>query len=131
MRPALTILLMFAAASAAAESTKVAEAGDTAYFIDRASISSSGAIARVPVIHDYARPEPGGVRSRRVLYDVDCGRERLRSVSGAEYSAPMAQGDTLNSWERESEWLYVTAQTGSSIAPRTPYRPIVKFVCSR
>ena len=131
MRATLTTLMLLAATSASADSVKVTEAGDIAYYVDRASITSKGDIHRVPVVHDYPKPEPGGVRSRRVMYDVDCGRERLRSLSGTEYAEPMAQGKNLNSWERESEWLYVAPQTGSSIPPRTPYRPIVRFVCSR
>ena len=101
MRATLTTLLLLAATSASADSVKVTEAGDTAYYVDRASITSKGDIHRVPVVHDYAKPEPGGVRSRRVIYDVDCGRERLRSLSGTEYAEPMAQGK--NMWHRRPE----------------------------
>ena len=131
MRVVVATLLVFLATSVAADPVKVTQAGDTAYYVDRASVSSNGDLFRVPVIHDYAKPEPGEVRSRRVLYDVECARERLRSVSGMEYAEPMARGKHLNSWQRESEWLYVAPQTGSSLPPRTPYRSIVRFVCSR
>jgi hypothetical protein len=101
------------------------------YYVDPGSVSDKDSVRRVSVLHDYAKPEPGGVRSRRVVYEIDCARERLRSLSATEYSEPMAQGKTVNSWERESDWLYVAPTTGSNIPSRTPYRPIVKFVCSR
>jgi hypothetical protein len=84
----------------------------------------------VSVIQDYAGQQSGGVLSRRVSYEVDCAAERLRSVSGTEYTEPMARGRSLASWERESEWLYVTPRTGTNIASRTPYRAIVRHVCA-
>jgi hypothetical protein len=131
MRTAVFPVLMLAAASASADWVKVYEAGGTAYYVDPASVVVQGGVRRTSVIHDYAQPQPGAVRSRRVTYDIDCAGERLRSVSASEYAEPMSQGKALNAWERESEWAYVGVTTGSSIAPRTPYRPIVKFVCSR
>ena len=131
MRAVLSTLLLVAATSASAGLVKVTELGDATYHVDPASVSSKGNLHRVPVIHDYAKPEPGGVRSRRVSYDIDCTNERLRSVSVTEHSESMAQGKSVSSWERESDWLYVAPVTGSNIPSRTPYRPIVKFVCSR
>src|SRR4029450_7363706 len=110
---------------------KVSEATDTVYYLDQASISDKGKFRRVSVIQDYAKQEPSGVRSRRVLYEIDCTEERLRSIAGMEHSDSMAQGNSVNSWERESEWLYVAPRTGSRIASRTPYRSILKFVCAR
>jgi hypothetical protein len=123
--------LLLAATSAWADWVKVTAVSDTVYYVDPESVSKVGNVRRVSVIHDYAKPEPGGVHSRRVLYEIDCTGERLRSLSASEHSEPMAQGKSVNSWERESEWLYVAPTTGSNIPSRTPYRPIVKFVCSR
>jgi hypothetical protein len=131
MRAVLSTLLLLAATSAWAGWVKVTEVSDTVYYVDPELVSNKGSVRRVSVIHDYAKPEPGGVRSRRVLYEIDCAGERLRSLSATEHSEPMAQGKSVYSWERESEWLYVAPTTGSNIASRTPYRPIVKFVCSR
>ena len=119
------------ATSAWANIEKVTEAAGTTYYVDSASVSGKDNIRRVPVIHDYLKPEPDGVRSRRVTYDIDCAAERLRSVAVNEYSTSMAQGTSMRSAERESDWLYVTPVTGSNLSPRTPFRAIVKFVCSR
>jgi len=126
-----TLLILLGADSAAAAVVKVTEAGDITYYVDPEAIVSKDNVRRVSVVHDHAKPESGGVRSRRVVYEIDCSGERLRSVSATEHSEPMAQGGAVNSWQRESDWLYVTPITGSSIPARTPYRPIVKFVCSR
>lgn len=131
MRAVLSALLFLAATSAWASWVKVAEVGDTVYYVDPESVGGKGSVRRVSVIHDYAKEEPGGVRSRRVLYEIDCAGERLKSLAATEHSEPMAQGKTLNSWERESDWLYVAPVTGSSLPSRTPYRPIVRFVCAR
>ena len=131
LRVTLSALMLLAAFSASAGAVNVTEAGGTAYHVDAESVTKKDNAYRASVIHDYAKSEPGGVRSRRVLYEIDCTNERLRSLSATEYSEPMAQGKTVSSWERESEWLYVAPRTGSNIPSRTPYRPIVKFVCSR
>ena len=131
MRPILSAIFLLVATSTWADLVKVSEATDTVYYLDSASISDKDKFRRVSVIQDYAKQEPSGARSRRVLYEIDCTEERLRSIAGMEHSDSMAQGNSVNSWERESEWLYVAPRTGSSIASRTPYRPILKFVCSR
>jgi hypothetical protein len=122
--------LLLAATPAWAGLVKVTESGDTAYYVDRDAVGSKDGLRRVSVVHDYAKPEPGGVRSRRVTYEVDCSGEKLRSLSATEHAEPMAQGKILNAWERESDWLYVAPTTGSSLPSRTPYRPIVRYVCS-
>jgi hypothetical protein len=131
MRAIVFSVLLLSATSVLADSVKVAETSDTAYYLDPASISARNGFRRVSVIHDYSKQEPAGARSRSVLYEIDCVEERLRSIAVTEYSEPMARGPSVNSWQRESEWLYVAARTGSNIAVRTPYRPIVRFVCSR
>jgi len=131
MRAILCAILLLAAASAWADWVKLTETTDTVYYLDPALISDNGEFRRVVVLQSYATQEPAGTRSRRVSYEIDCGGERLRSVAVTEYSEPMAQGKSVNSWERQSEWLYVAPITGSNIPRRTPYRPILRFVCSK
>jgi hypothetical protein len=131
MRPIVFSALLLSVTPAWGDVMKVADANGTAYYLDPASISARDALRRVSVIHDYSEQDSAGVRSRSVLYEIDCPEERLRSVAVNEYSEPMARGQSVNSWQRESDWLYVAARTGSNIAVRTPYRSIVRFVCSR
>jgi len=131
MRAILTGVLVLAATSAWAEWVKVTETNDTVSYVDPATIVNKGSFRQVSVIQDYATQGPGGVRSRQVLYEIDCTGERLRSLSVTEHSEPMARGERVNSWERESEWLYVAPRTGSNIPARGTYRTILRFVCSR
>jgi hypothetical protein len=131
MRASVFTLLLLAAAPAGADRVKVGETADTAYYVDTASIADAGDLRRVAVIYDYAKQEPGGIRSRIVSYEIDCAGERLRSIAVTEYPQPMAQGERSGRQARESEWLYVAPRTGSSIGARGPYRPILRFVCSR
>jgi hypothetical protein len=131
MRTILFGVLMLAAVCVWADWVKVTETGDTAYYVDPASISEQGDFRRVSVLQNHAIQEPGGMRSRRVSYEIDCAGARLRSVAATEYTEPMAQGKSANSWESESAWLYVAPRTGSNISSRTPYRAILGFVCSR
>jgi hypothetical protein len=131
MRTVLMIAIAFAAPPAWADWVKVNEVDDISYYVDTASIADKDNLRRVAVVQDYAKPQPAGVRSRRVSYDVDCASEALRSVAVTEHAEPMAQGKSVGSWQRQSEWLYVAPRTGSNIAARTPYRSIVRLVCSR
>ena len=130
MRTILAAVLLFAASSAWAEWVKVAETVDTAFYVDRASLGDKSNVRRVAVLQDYAKQEPGGVRSRRVSYEIDCTAERLRSLSVNEHSEPMAGGTSVNSWARESEWMYVAPRTGSNLSSRSTYRTILRFVCA-
>jgi hypothetical protein len=131
MRAILTVVLLLAGTSAWADWVKVTGTSDTVFYVDPASIDNKGSFRQVSVLQDYAGQEPGGVRSRRVLYEIDCTEERLRSLSVTEHSEPMARGEPVNSREGASEWLYVAPRTGSNISPRTTYRAILRFVCSR
>src|SRR4030095_7338172 len=116
MRPILSAVFLLVATATLADLVKVSEATDTVYYLDQASISDKGKFRRVSVIQDYAKQEPSGVRSRRVLYEIDCTEERLRSIAGMEYSDSMAQGNSVNSREREAEWPDVVASTGRRMA---------------
>ncbi|HTP98313.1 MAG TPA: surface-adhesin E family protein [Casimicrobiaceae bacterium] len=124
--PAVVLLL---AVSARAELIKVADTGEAAYYLDPKAVAADGDIRRVPVIVDYAKAEPEGVRSRKMAVEVDCASQRLRSVASSVYAEPMAAGKPVDSKEVDSDWLYVAPKTGSHIPPRTPYRFVWEFVC--
>jgi len=131
MRAALPAVLLLMATSAWAELVKITETADITFYVDPGSIGRKGNFRQVSVIQDYAGLQHGAVRSRQVLYEIDCSGERLRSLSVTEHSEPMARGQPLSSSQRESEWVYVATRTGTNIPPRTPYRTILRFACSR
>lgn len=130
MRAFAALILLCVAATARADWERAGDAGGIAFYVDPASTVRNGALHRVSVLQDYAQPE-GGVRSRLVLYEVDCGALAIRSLSGIEFAEPMAKGGRVSAWEHESEWLYVLVpRTGSLIAPRTPYAAVVRRICA-
>lgn len=131
MRAILAALLWLAATAAWAEWAKVTETTDTVYYVDPASISDRGNLRRVSVLQDYTKQELNGTRSRRLLLEIDCTGERLRRLAATDHSEPMAGGKILNSWDGESDWIYLAPRTGSNIPPRTPYRFVLRFVCYR
>lgn len=131
MRVILLSALLLAAVPARADWTKVTENAGAALYVDPASISASGDSWMVSVMESLAEPEPAGTRSRRMTAEVDCNGDRLRTLSGTDYPAPMGQGTSISSWQRESSWLFVGARTGTSIPSQSPYRAVVRFVCSR
>lgn len=132
MRAILTAAMLFAATSAWADWTKVANDADAAFYVDPASVGDKGSRFRqVAVVQDNAKPDSVGARSLRVSYEIDCTEGRLRSLSATGYSEPMAGGKSVDSWDRESDWLYIAPRTGTNIAPSAVFTAIVKFVCSR
>jgi hypothetical protein len=81
MRTTVFLAMLLFAAAAWADLVKIAESENTTYYVDSATISIEDAYRRVSVIHDFAKSEPGGMRSRLVSYDVDCTEQRLRSTA--------------------------------------------------
>jgi hypothetical protein len=71
-RAVLTALLLVVSASAAGEWVKVTETPDRIFYVDPSSIISNGRFREASVVQDLSGPERDGVRSRRVLYEVDC-----------------------------------------------------------
>lgn len=131
MRAILTAAMLLAATSAWADWTKVAATADASFYVDPASIGPKARFQQVAVVQDNAKPDSVGARSLRVSYEIDCTEGRLRSLSATGYSEPMAVGKTVDSWNRESDWLYIAPRTGTNIAPSAVFTAVVKFVCSR
>jgi hypothetical protein len=129
MRTLLAVAFLSLAAAAHADWVPMGEHGGATFYIDPASVIRNGNLFRVSAIQDLAQPE-AGARSRLVLYEVDCGGFAIRSLAITEYSESMAKGSRVSEAQRESPWLFVTARTGTRIAPRTPFAEIVRRVCA-
>jgi hypothetical protein len=125
----LPLLVLLPAGLASAAPVKVDETPGITWYVETASIVTQGNVRRVSVVQDYASPDPRGVRSRLVTYEVHCLAERLRSVSVSEHAEPMAQGSPVATSATEWEWRYLAPQTGTNIARRSPYRSIARLVC--
>jgi hypothetical protein len=131
MRIILVVMLAVAATSARAQWVKVAEDGDTAYYVDPATLRRDGGLRQVWEIQDFAARRPGGARSRYALFEFDCSAERWRVLSITDHAEPMAAGNVVGSWKGESAWGYVAPMTGTNIAPSATNRTILRYVCSR
>ena len=126
----LSTLLMLAATSAWADWVKLAEVRDTVYYVDSASIGDKAVSRQASVLYEYAKREAGGVGSLLVSYGIDCSGGRLRSLSVTEYSEPMAQGKSMNSWESESVWLYAAPKSASHSPAPAPLSHIEPYGCA-
>jgi len=131
MRIILVVLMALAAMPARGEWVKVTQTDGTAYYVDPATIRSDGSFRRAWQIQDYATPRSSGARSRRALFEFDCGGERWRVLSINDHVEPMAAGKLLGTWEGESAWSYVAPRTGTNIPPSATNRAILRFVCSQ
>ncbi len=130
VRASAILALLLLGSTAWADLAKVTETADATYYVDTGSIVVEPDVHRATVVQDYETLQADGVRSRRVIYEIDCGAERLRSIAVTEHVDPMAGGAALRSSDAVSSWAYVTPVTGTNIPPRTPYRAIVRFVCA-
>ena len=128
-RTTVFVLLALAAVSAQAQMTKIADTGDRSFFLDTKTMPNTGNVRRVPVVEDYAQPEVNGVRSRKMMLEVDCGGLQVRALSSTMYRDPMGAGQTIESTSVPGDWYYVGTRTGMLVPPQTPYRTIWQAVC--
>jgi len=124
--PALFALL---ATTAHAQMTKVVQTADRTFYMDVKAMQSTGNVHRIPVIEDFAAAQANGMRSRRILLEVDCSGLQVRGLSSTSYAEPMAAGRTVESSNVPSDWLFVGTRTGSRLPPQTPFRTIWQSVC--
>jgi hypothetical protein len=130
MRIVMAVLLGLIATSAQAEWVKVAQSGETTYYIDPTTLQKDGGLRKIWEIQDFAAARAGGVRSRGALFEFDCGAERWRVLSVADHAEPMAAGKVVGSWEGQSDWASLAPRTGSNIPPDATGRMILRYVCS-
>ncbi len=128
-RMLLPVLFALAATAVHAQMSKVVETADRTFYMDAKTIEGSGELRRVPVVVDYATAQANGMRSRRMMLEVDCSGLQLRGLSSTDYAEPMGAGRTIESSTVPSDWLYVGTRTGSLIPQPTPYRTIWQAVC--
>jgi hypothetical protein len=97
MRVVLMLLSLIAAAPALAQWVKVDEKDNAIHYIDRTTITQSGAMRRVWVTQYLREKGPDGEMSRRAFLEYDCAGRRFRYLSIAKHSALAAGGQTPSS----------------------------------
>jgi hypothetical protein len=96
VRAILTALLLVTAGSAWADWVKVAETGDTVFYVEPASIDDKGDFRRASVVQDYAAPSPEA-SARQVPTTAPAAAEKF-SATDIRSRWPMAQVN------RELDW---------------------------
>ena len=97
-RTVVFAIVALAAASAQAQMTKVADTGDRSFYVDAKSTEGTGNVRRVPIVEDYATAQVNGMRSRKMILEVDCGGVQLRALS----FDPTTQSHRLTSHPNEA-----------------------------
>ncbi len=130
MRRTLLVLMLVVAPAAQAEWVKVAQADDTFYYVDPATLRREGTLRQIREVQDFAAPRPGGARSRHALFEFDCSAGRWRVLAITDHAEPMGAGKVVGTWTGESAWSYVAPLTGSNIPASTTNRTTLRYVCS-
>jgi hypothetical protein len=125
----IPVLFAFAATAVHAQMSMVVQTNDRTFYMDAKAAQGAGELHRVPLLEDYSAAQANGMRSRRMLLEVDCSGLQVRGLSSTDYAEPMAAGRTIESSTVPSDWLYVGTRTGSIIPQPTPYRTIWQTVC--
>lgn len=118
------LLLGLIAAPARAEWVKIAEVGQTAYYLDAARIEVRGELRRAWQLRDWKQHDEHGRRSARMLREYDCRAARNRVLAVTEFAGPMATGEQLRrTGFAPAPW--------ESIAPNTVGAVMLERVCPR
>jgi hypothetical protein len=98
---------VFAEWTKAATGTMIGvNSGDT-YYIDFDTVKENNGYVYFWRLSDYLKPTKFGDLSAKVLSEVDCDIPRkVRGLSYAYYTQPMASGSTSATDNTAGEWLY-------------------------
>ena len=95
IRKVIAITALLGAQFAQAQWVLVGPAGETEFYIDRASISRQSTGVRVWEMLNLAKADGEGTRSSRFLVEYDCKGRRSRGLEMLTYGQPMGAGDPL------------------------------------
>src|SRR4051794_1507593 len=103
----LRAVLMLATTSAWADWIKYEEDGEVVFYVDLATIHTSGDFRRVWELQDDKEGGPDGKLSRRLLSEYDCKGERVRILAISGHDGPMTTGKILFNRSNAFPWNYL------------------------
>src|SRR5262252_4128336 len=118
MKQVAFVLLLLASASAwAAEWTRVGAAeNEGAVYVDPATMSKTGHLAKMWALYDFSAPRllrgRGEYRSVKFQNEFDCIKRRFRVLSVSWYAANMGSGEPIYSGNVGRQWT--PASSGSA-----------------
>ena len=114
--------LLLVAGSACAEWERVAVNTDgTTAYVDPATIQKTGELVRVSELQDLKERSPDGGMSVPLRNEYDCGARKYRNIVLAEYSEPMAKGNTVALDNSPDDW--------HEVVPRTVAQLVLDIAC--
>ena len=111
MRPILILLLALMAQPASAAWVKVYENDTSMFYVDPASIRKNGVLVSAWGIVNLKTQEPDGALSKRALVEYDCKATRLRVLTIAAFSGPMATGKLLATESKPGDWRPIESES--------------------
>jgi len=124
MKRLLLALVLLAAGTAWAEWVRMGEdSGQITHFFDPKTISKDANLRTVRWLEESRTKDATGVLSTRSMYEFDCQQERRRTLAFSSHPERWANGKTIRSGHRPSDWEAVPVDSFADA-----FR---KLVCSR
>ena len=121
LRLLIVLFLVLGASPARAEWERVSETPESSLYIAPSSITKKGNYRRFWQLSDYKQPDENGDRSARVLTEIDCKKQRIRSLKWAYFRGSMGSRE-MTAWRTKPEkWI--------TVAPGTLGQTIGRLVC--
>src|SRR6267143_2848765 len=121
MRYLWITVMLFATSPACAEWVRHYEDAEAVFYFDPTTIERRANFVRVRTLEDLKQRGEIGEMSRRWLNEFNCERAAARVLSLSGHSGQMANGKTLASYDKPSEWR--------PIQPGRPFATLLPFLC--
>ena len=93
------------------------------FYVDADSIKKIGANRRVWVLQDLKKRTVNGSLSAKLLREIDCNEEKIRSLQFTFYAENMLKGEMMNTVTRTGEWEFVS--------PDSMNKDVLDAVCKK
>ena len=93
------------------------------FYVNPSTIKRDGVLRRYWELLDLAQPTRTGAMSLRAFKELDCVRERLRTLQLTSFIGSMATGQVHATDDEAGNW--------SQIAPDSNAEQVMKYVCAR
>lgn len=123
MKKLFLVSLLLLAGSTWAEWKKFHENEESTSYIDYATVKSNGVMRKAWIIGNIKEADSSGVKSWRVMTELDFVAEKFRVRSATGFEREFAKGVILLSNDSVSNW--------SEIPPQTNQATLLRIVCAK
>ena len=93
------------------------------FYVDADSIKKIGTNRRVWILQDLKKRTVNGSLSAKLLREIDCNEEKIRSLQFTFYAENMLKGEMMNTVTRTGEWEFVS--------PDSMNKDVLDAVCKK